>query len=229
MSQSDDKARYQKMEKAEILEMAVTYMKNLKSDDTSSPASNATQYYSLAYRQCLAEFQTFLGSFPGIKDEFKSNVMSYMSQRYMEMLAYASSSSQTNPNQRESMSKENEPNLTAKSQSSANKPNKNHARYSPYNKMSSPSSKKMSKSQTSHQNEENMNMMSIMTMNSSSLSDDLQNESENKFGGSCSSLDSFNGGNQLAQVCYFKFFFLINLSFSTMNHIYHICFFNQFF
>jgi hypothetical protein len=30
MAQSDDKARYQKMEKAEILEMAVAYMRNIR-------------------------------------------------------------------------------------------------------------------------------------------------------------------------------------------------------
>lgn len=90
MSQADDKAKYQKMEKAEILEMAVTYMKNLRSSNTQQqPTQQQTdqsniQCYSLAFRQCLTEFQNYLTLFPGIKDDFKAKIMQYMTQRYME-------------------------------------------------------------------------------------------------------------------------------------------------
>lgn len=82
MSESDDKAKYQKMEKAEILEMAVTYMKNLRTNSTEQqPPVN---HYEQAYKQCLSEFNSFLQIFPGVKDDFRSCAMTYMTQRYVE-------------------------------------------------------------------------------------------------------------------------------------------------
>lgn len=99
MSQSEDKAKYQKMEKAEILEMAVSYMRTMKSTPSSSTGSNnnnnksssnpvnTTQYYTLAYRQCLGEFQTYLSQLPDMQDSAKAKILSHMSQRYIEMLS----------------------------------------------------------------------------------------------------------------------------------------------
>lgn len=94
MSQSEDKAKYQKMEKAEILEMAVSYMRTMKSapsattDNTnSSNPMNTTQYYTLAYRQCLGEFQTYLSQLPDMQDSAKAKILNHMSQRYIEMLS----------------------------------------------------------------------------------------------------------------------------------------------
>lgn len=212
MSQSDDKARYQKMEKAEILEMAVSYMKNLRNNDNAGSSSssnknemNNLQYYSMAYRQCLSEFQNFLGGVQGINDEFKSNIMNHMSQRYMDMLSYASS----NPSQNNNNQMEEQTSTNGKIKSNLNKSN----RFSPYNsssKLSPAKSSKLSKQQANNQNDENeqrLNMMSIMTneqnlstLSSSSAASPTQNYLQNqtsKFGGSCSSLDSY-GGNQRA-------------------------------
>lgn len=96
MSQSEDKAKYQKMEKAEILEMAVSYMRTMKStpssttginNSSSSNPVNTTQYYTLAYRQCLGEFQTYLSQVPDMQDSAKAKILSHMSQRYIEMLS----------------------------------------------------------------------------------------------------------------------------------------------
>ncbi len=110
MSQADDKAKYQKMEKAEILEMAVTYMKNLLSNNTtSSPTTLSSQSdlqnnYTQAYRQCLNEFQSCLQSLPGVQDEFKSGIMSQMSRRYTEMLTASASIASVNGSQKRKMS-----------------------------------------------------------------------------------------------------------------------------
>lgn len=91
MSQADDKAKYQKMEKAEILEMAVVFMKNQRSNNSNNTENNTenntnmAQYYNLAYRQCLNEFQNYLQILPGLKDDCKSKIMGHMTQRYVEM------------------------------------------------------------------------------------------------------------------------------------------------
>lgn len=86
MSESDDKAKYQKMEKAEILEMAVSYMKNLRQSNVAAEqAPSNTQHYEQAYKQCLGEFNNFLQVFPGVKEDFRSCAMSYMTQRYTDM------------------------------------------------------------------------------------------------------------------------------------------------
>lgn len=158
MSQADDKARYQKMEKAEILEMAVTYMKNMKSSQTnensnSMQEANHQAYYTMAFQQCLNEFQNFLNVFPGVKDDFKSRIMSYMSQRYIE--------------------------LTSQTQGlndSTSKKCKQSARYSPYSNRQSPNKRQ----KMSNQSEEQSNSLFY--------------QQNSKFGGSCSSLDSFMGG-----------------------------------
>lgn len=91
MSQADDKAKYQKMEKAEILEMAVTFMRNLTTSNTQQRTettnnANNMQNYALAYAQCLNEFQTCLQTAPGIQEEFKSRIMSQMTRRYNDLV-----------------------------------------------------------------------------------------------------------------------------------------------
>ena len=141
MSQSDDKARYQKMEKAEILEMAVSYMRNVTTKPNQNQDINYQSYYAMAYQQCLSEFQNYLNVVPGVRDDFKSRIMNHMSQRYLEIAS----------------SKQNE--LKA--------PKSKGLRYSPYyNNRVSPVKKEMNESSLLYQ----------------------QNT---KFGGSCSSLDSF--------------------------------------
>ncbi|RNA31031.1 transcription factor HES-4 isoform X1 [Brachionus plicatilis] len=137
MSQSDDKARYQKMEKAEILEMAVAYMRNATRHGADAGHHS---YYVMAYQQCLAEFQNYLSMVPGVRDDFKSRMLSHMSQRYTEV-ASAYSAKMTEA-----------------------KRSKSH-RHSPY-------------SYNRHKKE-------------SSSESSLLYERDAKFGGSCSSLDSY--------------------------------------
>jgi hypothetical protein len=101
MSQSEDKAKYQKMEKAEILEMAVTYMRSMKQTGntmatTPTPPPNTTQYYTLAYRQCLGEFQASLAQMPEMADSSKAKILSHMSQRYIDMLAAINAANKLN-------------------------------------------------------------------------------------------------------------------------------------
>ena len=106
MSQSEDKAKYQKMEKAEILEMAVTYMRSMKqtgntmatptTPTTPTTPPNTTQYYTLAYRQCLGEFQASLAQMPEMADSSKAKILSHMSQRYIDMLAAINAANKLN-------------------------------------------------------------------------------------------------------------------------------------
>ena len=66
MVQSNDKARYQKLEKAEILEMAVTYVKSLKQTASNSFFNEIIDYncenfknqtyYSLVFQKLLNDF-----------------------------------------------------------------------------------------------------------------------------------------------------------------------------
>jgi hypothetical protein len=184
MSQADDKAKYQKMEKAEILEMAVNYMKTMRSkqsdQSSSTTTTNNAQYYGLAFRQCLNEFQNYLALFPGIKDDFKSKIMSYMTQRYMESLTNSSNTnSSTKSNLKRTISN----------------------RYTPYNSQSE-------RQPVKQQQQSNENLITVITnavdqqnMSSHSSNSSFSSSSyfynsentntNNKFGGSCSSLDGF--------------------------------------
>lgn len=77
MSQTDDKARYQKMEKAEILEMAVNYMRMSMSGGgkLNQPTNDV---YALAYNQLLADFTHSLAAMPGLRDDFKAQMLNQM-------------------------------------------------------------------------------------------------------------------------------------------------------
>ncbi|CAF1022778.1 unnamed protein product [Brachionus calyciflorus] len=142
MSQSDDKARYQKMEKAEILEMAVSYMRNLNRNTQQD--SNYEYYYTMAYQQCLNEFQNYLNVLPGVRDDFKHRIMNHMSQRYMEIASNNSSPKSGD--------------FKTKSKSS---------RYSPYS------------------------YNRVSPVKKEQIESSLLYQQNTKFGGSCSSLDSF--------------------------------------
>jgi len=184
MSQADEKAKYQKLEKAEILEMAVQYMKSLKQNsDCSQNTTLATQtYYTAAYRQCMTELQSFLNVCPGVKDDFKMRVLGHLSQRYTDISATVSQKQAAN-------GKYNE--LKQQQQS---------VRYSPYYTAASYAQQQ----QQYQQNVYNLQGIKLNGFNSSSISSydestqQAQQHTENKlasqkmkFGGSCSSLDSY--------------------------------------
>ena len=203
MSQADDKARYQKMEKAEILEMAVAYMRNQhviektkeetyhQTDPNHQPNQQQSsqknlQYYSLAYRQCLNEFQSFLANFPGVQEDFKANLMAHMSQRYMDIFAYAQSAnqSQTNINIKHEVNESYEQNCL-KSKTKAAK-----LRNSPYFS-SSLAMKTKKRSKTDFANDSTEVSSSSSSSSSSSTSSEYNR-------GSSSSLDQFNNNNTTA-------------------------------
>ena len=226
MSQSDDKARYQKMEKAEILEMAVAYMRNIRLNNpntsffcmptenptntehqtsTSTDFSNdSTQYYSLAYRQCLNEFQNVLCLLPNLQEDVKASIMSHMTQRYLDI---------DTPNNTTQTLIHDE--SVAPTCGKAKKTKL--ARHSPYNtnKSANTPTKSKLKKQCDENNELRMNQMSIMTSQSEQNNISTSSESSacspylyhqtSKFGGSCSSLDSYgnagiqNGNNMMLQ------------------------------
>ena len=135
MSQSEDKTKYQKMEKAEILEMAVMYMRNLRNSTEMAPESNAQQY-ALAYKQCMNEFQTFLTMFPGVKDDLKINLMNHMSQRYNEIFSNDNGALNVSEN--------------------GLKRTKSNARYSPYYQANRQMPLKRSNTEDIHMLEQNM-------------------------------------------------------------------------
>ncbi len=92
MVQSNDKARYQKLEKAEILEMAVSYVKSLKQTASNSffneiiDYNRDQKYYLLLFQQLLNDFQNYIKTNPDVKDDDKIKFISYMNQRYDELL-----------------------------------------------------------------------------------------------------------------------------------------------
>ncbi|CAF0736995.1 unnamed protein product [Adineta ricciae] len=64
MALTDERARYQKLEKAEILEMTVNYIRNLK-----RTMNNTVEDYESGYRQCSEEMWTLIHSLPNIVPE----------------------------------------------------------------------------------------------------------------------------------------------------------------
>ncbi|CAF0808601.1 unnamed protein product [Didymodactylos carnosus] len=64
MALTDERARYQKLEKAEILEMAVNYVRNLK-----RIVHLSMEDYENSYRQCTEEIWKFINAIPNIVPE----------------------------------------------------------------------------------------------------------------------------------------------------------------
>ena len=89
MAQSDDKARYQKMEKAEILEMAVAYMRNIRlnnpnhsfaNNNNNNNTSTNDLLYTQVYAKCLSDVQNFVCHLPDIHDEVKTGLIAHLAQ-----------------------------------------------------------------------------------------------------------------------------------------------------
>ncbi|CAF2435023.1 unnamed protein product [Rotaria sp. Silwood2] len=64
MALTDERARYQKLEKAEILEMTVNYIRNLK-----RTMNNSIEDYENGYRQCSEEMWKLIYTLPNIVPE----------------------------------------------------------------------------------------------------------------------------------------------------------------
>ncbi|CAF1047648.1 unnamed protein product [Rotaria sp. Silwood1] len=64
MALTDERARYQKLEKAEILEMTVNYIRNLKRS-----MNNSIEDYENGYRQCSEEMWKLIYTLPNIVPE----------------------------------------------------------------------------------------------------------------------------------------------------------------
>lgn len=178
MSISDEKAKFQKLEKAEILEMVVSHMRNMQTSLNNSGSQNGNENqengsmsycYSLAYRQCLNEFQSFLAAMPDLNDEIKSRVMTFMTQRYMDSM----NSGQIGP-------------IKKKTASPTNPANGSSVRHTPYNK-----NQLKSKRKSSQQDE-----LSILTVNESN-STNISNLSYSSSSSSSSS-SYFYANNQAA-------------------------------
>jgi hypothetical protein len=155
MSQTDDKARYQKLEKAEILEMAVNYMRSLRRTHEQSPDTNqAKNYYNLAYTQCLNEFRQFLNSCPSVHDEFKVKCLNHLNKRYTEL---------------------------------------SQQRYAPY-QPTNLTQTCYSPQQQQHQQQQQipLNVYQNIKLEGFNQDENKLIYQQSKFGGSCSSLDSYN-------------------------------------
>ncbi len=195
MSITDDKAKFQKLEKAEILEMVVSHMRNIQmsggagnsSENSHDNSTNLGFYYAIAYRQCLNEFQSFLSVFPDVNDEFKARIMGYMTQRYMDIVASMNKSNVSNEN------------VATPTNLPIKKEKKHHSnRYSPYStnnkQKSTPTKQEKDNLSILTNNEQNMSTMSASS-NSSASSYNFYTQA-NKYGGSCSSLDSYQPQTQ---------------------------------
>ena len=97
MVQSNDKARYQKLEKAEILEMAVGYVKSLKQTASNSFINEIIDFnsdnlnkqnVSLLFEQLLNDFENYIQTCSDVKDEQKFKFINYMNQRYEELILF---------------------------------------------------------------------------------------------------------------------------------------------
>ncbi|CAF1143439.1 unnamed protein product [Adineta ricciae] len=69
-----DKARYQKLEKAEILEMCVEFVKQ-----TNERMNRTQQNYEQGYQQCTNDVATFLNSTPEISYLERQNLLRHLS------------------------------------------------------------------------------------------------------------------------------------------------------
>lgn len=68
------------MEKADILELAVDYLKTVKT--VTSPTSKDTMAkYQSGYKQCAQEVGQYLGGLPGIRPELASRVRSHLERK----------------------------------------------------------------------------------------------------------------------------------------------------
>lgn len=74
---------YNKMEKADILEMTVQHLLQLKKSPNPNPDSSLGQRYKTGFKECVQEVKRFLGSTgisPGITDHLYSHLANYMVQ-----------------------------------------------------------------------------------------------------------------------------------------------------
>jgi hypothetical protein len=195
MSITDDKAKFQKLEKAEILEMVVDHMRNIQETggmattgaaSTSTTPSNLGFYYAIAYRQCLNEFQSFLAVFPDVSEEFKARIMGYMTQRYMDIVASVNNNKTTTP----------QPQQQLKNEAVHVKKEKKQHRYSPYGEENRKPRKSKDLSVSTNNEQQNTSAMSTASSASPSSSSYFYNQTGGNYGGSCSSLDSFQQNTQ---------------------------------
>ena len=170
MAQSDDKARYQKMEKAEILEMAVAYMRNIRLNNPNHSFANNNNtasttndlLYTQVYAKCLSDVQNFVCHLPDIHDEVKTGLVAHLAQLNQTTTTTTTTTAK----------KTNKTNLVKGSPAKKLKKN-----FSPQQQQQYDEDVFMNST-----NEQRMNQMSIMTNTSCSNSSSSQNVS--------SSLDS---------------------------------------
>lgn len=94
MSQTDDKARYQKMEKAEILEMAVNYMR-MSMSNGGKISQPTPDIYALAYNQLLTDFSHSLAMMPGMRDDFKAQLLGNLGTQLLRQRVVSSNKAPT--------------------------------------------------------------------------------------------------------------------------------------
>ncbi|CAF0743604.1 unnamed protein product [Didymodactylos carnosus] len=92
MALTDERARYQKLEKAEILEMAVNYVRNLK-----RVVHISMEDYENGYRQCTEEIWKLINAVPNIVPEQRERLANRCRQMWVRRThPYARTTHQTN-------------------------------------------------------------------------------------------------------------------------------------
>jgi hypothetical protein len=191
MSITDEKAKFQKLEKAEILEMAVNYMRQMQSQSLNNSTSSInnnnnsqvdprmTSYmYNVAYRQAMNEFQSLLQIIPDINNDLKKKMINSMNQKFVENLSSLRRSTSSSSFDDEL----NQHKLPIKKQKLSH-------RFNPYSKKSP--------QKPLNNNDE----LSVSTTEQDSSSSSLFYTQNMKFGGSCSSLTDGGDSNQEAASC----------------------------
>ncbi|XP_028411897.1 transcription factor HES-4-like [Dendronephthya gigantea] len=89
-SLNKDSSRYTKMEKADILEMAVKHLKALRETVNSYPRHDGTSHYKNGFTQCATEVTRYIMGVESIDDNTRSDILSHLNNTCQSMHMSAS-------------------------------------------------------------------------------------------------------------------------------------------
>ncbi|CAB3978307.1 STIP1 homolog isoform X1 [Paramuricea clavata] len=85
-SLNKDSSRYTKMEKADILEMAVKHLKALRETVNSYPRHDGASQYRNGFTQCASEVTRYIMTMDSMDDNTRSDILSHLNSTYVPPL-----------------------------------------------------------------------------------------------------------------------------------------------
>ncbi|ELU08377.1 hypothetical protein CAPTEDRAFT_66277, partial [Capitella teleta] len=70
--------QYEKMEKADILEMAVQHMRHVRHPTDESPPRDKSTHFDSGFRACVHEIAAFLDSYPNLDEGMKQRLLTQL-------------------------------------------------------------------------------------------------------------------------------------------------------